>query len=119
MANEISIGISAVIANGQFKERFAPGTKKYTMSTPLSAAGTEVCSSNTTTIDLANVAAQAGWGFFTNLSTAMDILVGPTTTPWLRFPPESSHVLHFIAAPTIVVQTTANTANLQYLILST
>ena len=120
MADEISISINMqATRDTNFKEKFQPGNKKYDMSASLSAAGVCVATSNSTQLSLGTVQAQAGWGFFTNLSTAMDILMGPTTTHWLRLPPEASELMHFISAPTIVVATTANTANLQWLILST
>lgn len=119
MANEISININMTAVKGLFKERFQPGAKTYTLSSALSDAGVITASSNSTTITLNHVPSQAGYAFFANLSTAMEVHAGPTTTHWLRFPVEGIACVPFVGNPTICLETTANSAPLQYLILST
>lgn len=120
MADEITVSISARVENGNLKHRYLPGTKKFTQGTAQSAAGTIACSSASTSINAGNIASAKGWMFCTNLSTATDILLGASTAAMLlRIPPNAAQVFHLIADTTINVATTAGTANLQYLILST
>lgn len=118
MPDEITILISGKVDNGNFTERFQPGSKRYDQSTPESAAGTVNLTSDSTVIPLDSVDGEAGWCFMTVVTTAMDCLVGPTSDNYLlRLPPESSHVFHLTSDTTLAAQTTANSAILQYLVL--
>lgn len=120
MSNEITITVNGSVqwTTSNFKDSFRPGTKKYDQSNPGSAGGTVSLTSDSTTIPLDAVLATAGWAFFSNVTTAMDILIGPTSDSYLlRLPPESDHVVHLTSNTTLCAQTTANSAVLQYLIL--
>lgn len=121
MADEITITINAQCINGNFKDEFKPGTVKYDQGTVGSSAGTVAVTSDSTTLDKGPLGTSSGWCFLANLSTSVEILLGPSTavTPLMRLPISSYHVFHTEANTTITVHTTTGTANLQYLILST
>lgn len=120
MANEITINITGTVqwSTINYRESFKPGTLKFDQSTPESAAGTINLTSDTTKIPLDSVDQEAGWAFFNVVTTAMDVLIGPTSASFFgRLPPESAHCIHLTSDTTIMAQTTANSAVLQYLIL--
>lgn len=119
MADEITININATVVNGQFREQFRPGSKKYDQAAPYSAAGTVALTTDTTTIPTDAVTAQLGWCFFANLSTSMPALIGPTSSAlFVTLPTESACVVPLTSDTSIMAQTTANSAVVQYLLLA-
>ena len=115
MANEISITIAASVPNGSFRDTFKPGTKRFDQAAAGGAGDTVSLSSDSTSLAFGGVAGAVGWMMLTNLSTSIDIIIGPTTAiDFLRLPPSSSHVFHSVSNTTLTARTTASTASLQF-----
>lgn len=119
MADEITVTMSATVVNGNFRDTFRPETKKFDQTTAASDGGTLSLTSNSTTIAVSGVSTNMGLCMMTNLSTSVDVLVGPSTTAYFhRIPPEASQEFWLVADTTINCQTTITSASLQYKIFS-
>jgi hypothetical protein len=120
MSEEISLTIKAFLVNGELRDKFEPGNKLYNCSDAKRFAKTVSLTSNSTTLEVGELASNKGWCFCTNLSTANEVLLGPTTAaPFVRLFPTAAAAFGLVAGTTIMAKTSSGAATLDYLIWST
>jgi hypothetical protein len=93
MSDEISITIAASLSNAQLKDSIAISTKRYDQGSPLAYENTVALTSNSTNLYFGLVAPNPGWCVCTNLSTANELLIGPSSgNELLKCPPTATAV---------------------------
>ena len=120
MADEISVTISATVVNGEFRDQFKPGNKRYDQQDGQRIAKTTTLTTNSTTLEVGELTSNKGWCFCTNHSTANEIVIGPTSdSPFVRVFASGDASFPLVANTTLCARTLSGTAQLDHLIWST
>jgi hypothetical protein len=120
MADEISVTIKATVVNGEFRDQFTPGNKRYDQDTGGRVARTTSLTTNSTALDVGELSSSKGWCFLTNQSTASEVVIGPTSaSPFIRLFTACSAAVPLVAGTTLMARTLSGTATLDHMIWST